>query len=45
MMNIIYDNVIYNLQKSGGISVYWKELTERIQKNDSVNLSIHKYRS
>jgi len=43
MMNIIYDNVIYNLQKSGGISVYWKELTERIQKNDSVNLSILEY--
>jgi mannosyltransferase len=43
MMNIIYDNVIYNLQKSGGISVYWKELTERIQKNASVNLSILEY--
>jgi len=43
MMNIIYDNVIYNLQNSGGISVYWKELTERIQKNDSVNLSVLEY--
>lgn len=26
-MNIYYDNIIYNLQKSGGISRYWHELT------------------
>jgi len=35
-MNIIYDNVIYNLQKFGGISVYWSQLSRRIIKDSSV---------
>jgi glycosyltransferase involved in cell wall biosynthesis len=43
MMNVVFDNVIFNLQKSGGISVYWKELIERIQKDDSVKLWIVEY--
>ncbi|NEU07712.1 glycosyltransferase family 4 protein [Flavihumibacter sp. R14] len=25
-MNILYDNIIFDLQRSGGISVYWSEL-------------------
>ena len=25
-MNIIFDNIIYSIQKAGGISVYWSEL-------------------
>lgn len=29
-MDIIYDNIIYSLQKSGGISVYWNMLEESI---------------
>lgn len=29
-MNILYDNIIYALQKNGGISVYWSELSKRI---------------
>lgn len=29
-MNILYDNIIYSLQKNGGISVYWSELSKRI---------------
>lgn len=29
-MNIIADNIIWNLQTWGGISVYWKELQSRI---------------
>lgn len=28
-MNIILDNIVFNLQKAGGISVYWFELTKR----------------
>lgn len=31
---IIYDNIIYSLQKSGGISVYWKILEDLIQINN-----------
>lgn len=33
-MNIILDNIIFSLQKAGGVSVYWYELLSRI-KNDS----------
>lgn len=29
-MKIIFDNIIYALQKSGGISVYWEKLEEAI---------------
>lgn len=28
-MKIIYDDIIYSLQKSGGCSVYWTEVTKR----------------
>lgn len=28
-MNLIYDNIIFNLQSAGGISTYWGELTKR----------------
>lgn len=30
-MKIVYDNIIYSLQKAGGISAYWSELTSRLQ--------------
>ncbi len=29
-MNIVYDNLIYSLQKAGGISTYWSELSKRL---------------
>lgn len=32
-MHIIYDDIIYSLQKSGGGSVYWTELMKRIKDN------------
>ena len=32
MLKIIYDNIIYSLQKSGGGSVYWTELSKRLDK-------------
>lgn len=35
-MNIIFDNIIYSLQKVGGISLYWTELIKRFQKNKNV---------
>jgi len=33
-MNILYDNIIFNLQKSGGISTYWRELIPRLLKTN-----------
>lgn len=35
-MNLIYDNVIFSIQKSGGISVYWSELCSRIKKKTNI---------
>lgn len=30
-MNIVFDNIIFSLQKAGGISIYWYELLKRFQ--------------
>jgi len=35
-MNIVYDNIIFSLQKYGGISIYWKELIKRITLKKNV---------
>ena len=35
-MQIIYDNIIFKLQKAGGISIYWAELIKRISKKENV---------
>jgi glycosyltransferase involved in cell wall biosynthesis len=32
-MFINFDNIIFSLQKSGGISIYWAELSKRFKKN------------
>lgn len=32
-INIVYDNIIYSLQKAGGISKYWTELIKRQKRN------------
>lgn len=32
-MDIVYDDIIYSLQKSGGGSVYWTEITKRLGTN------------
>jgi glycosyltransferase involved in cell wall biosynthesis len=31
---IIYDNVVFELQRAGGISVYWSELVKRLLEKD-----------
>lgn len=31
----VLDNIVFRLQKAGGISKYWAETTKRIDKNDS----------
>jgi mannosyltransferase len=33
-MKIVYDNIIYSLQKAGGISAYWSELSSRLKNSD-----------
>ena len=38
-MNIILDNVIFSLQESGGISVYWHQLIKRLIKDDRFKIS------
>lgn len=35
-MKIVYDNMIFLLQKAGGISVYWSELIARINKAETI---------
>ena len=35
---IIYDNIIFSLQKVGGISNYWAELIKRISIKKKCNI-------
>lgn len=42
-MKIEFDNIIYSLQKSGGASVYWREITSRISQMDAVVVTNTKY--
>lgn len=46
-MNLIIDNIIFSLQKSGGISVVWKELLSRLLKENQISkiLSIFEYKN
>lgn len=37
-MKIVFDNIIYSLQKSGGGSVYWTELLKRFKQLNSDNI-------
>lgn len=37
-MKIVFDNIVYSLQRSGGISVVWQELTSRFLKNQEDDL-------
>jgi glycosyltransferase involved in cell wall biosynthesis len=41
-LKIYYDNIIYSLQKSGGISTYWSELSSRLL-NSSANTVFYGY--
>jgi mannosyltransferase len=43
MLKVIYDNIIFNLQRSGGISVYWKELIERINNEKTIEANFIEY--
>lgn len=37
-MDLFLDNIIFNLQQSGGISVYWYEIIKRLLLNSSFNI-------
>ncbi len=42
-MKVIYDNIIYSLQRFGGISVVWNELLSRAKKDGDLSLEILDY--
>ena len=44
-MRIVLDNIIYALQRYGGISVVWTELLERARKDKDLQLTELDYRS
>jgi len=35
-MQITYDNIIFSLQKAGGISIYWAELIKRLVQKEKI---------
>lgn len=43
MLKVIFDNIIFNLQRSGGISVYWKELIKRINNDKTIEANFIEY--
>ena len=38
-MKIFYDNIVFSLQKAGGISIYWSELVHRFKGNENISFS------
>ena len=44
-MKIIFDNIIYSLQKSGGISVLWTELLRNIWHNKAFQSSVIEFKN
>ena len=39
MENLVLDNIVFDLQRFGGISVVWYELLSRLQHQDDLQLS------
>lgn len=35
-MIVVFDNIVYSLQRAGGISVYWTEMCRRLEKDKSI---------
>ena len=44
-MRIVFDNIIFSLQKSGGISVVWQELLSRFMKTGKDELTFIEHKS
>lgn len=43
-MNIVFDNIIYHLQRYGGISVVWNELLSRARVDKDLQVTELDYR-
>ena len=43
MVPVIFDNIIYTLQRTGGISVVWSELLQRASRDRDLDLTILDY--
>jgi len=43
-MNIAYDNVVFSLQKVGGISNYWYQLSKRLQNSIDHSVSFYGFK-
>ncbi len=35
-MRVVFDSIIYELQRAGGISLYWSELISRADPSSSI---------
>ncbi|MCU7835158.1 MAG: glycosyltransferase family 4 protein [gamma proteobacterium symbiont of Taylorina sp.] len=44
-MKVILDNIIFSLQKMGGISVYWHELLKRLVRDERFDLEVFQFES
>lgn len=44
-MRIIFDSIIYSIQKSGGISVLWTELLQNVRNNKNFHCNAIEYRN
>lgn len=42
-MNIVFDNIIFSLQRSGGISVVWEELLKRVIREKDISTLFIEY--
>lgn len=40
MINLYYDNIVFSLQKAGGISVVWYELLKRVLKDNQIDCTV-----
>ena len=43
-MNIAYDNVVFSLQRVGGISNYWYQLSKRLQNSIDHSVSFYEFK-
>lgn len=44
MFNLNFDNIIFSLQKAGGISMVWYHLLQNVSKRDDLHVSYLEYR-
>lgn len=42
-MNVVFDNIIFSLQHTGGISVVWRELLQRALKDKRLSVHVLEY--